>query len=338
MDLTDLINKALVAAKEAKTQHELNEAKAQHLGKKSELTKILQSMRDMFGDERKTLGQAINNVKIKIEEIFQNRKDEIEQLLINLKLSSESVDVSLPGKSFAKGSLHPLSLVQSEIEDMFIGMGYKVAEGPEVELDLYNFEMLNIPKAHPARDMQDTFYFDDSLLLRTHTSPVQIRTLLEAKGQPVKIICPGKTYRRDNDDATHSHQFMQIEGLVVDKSISMGDLIGTLEAVSKKMFGSDRKIRLRPSFFPFVEPGVEVDVSCFKCNNEGCSMCKHTGWIEVLGAGMVHPNVLKASGYDPEKFQGFAFGMGIERIAMLKYGIDDIRHFYTNDVRFLKQF
>ena len=217
-------------------------------------------------------------------------------------------------------------------------MGFKVADGPEVECDLYNFEMLNLPKGHPAREMQDSYYITENMLLRTQTSPVQIRTLLAAKGEPVKIICPGKVYRRDNDDATHSHQFMQCEGLVVGPNVTMSDLKGTLQTIFRKLFGEDVKVRFRPSFFPFTEPSVEVDFSCFKCHGEGCPLCKQNGWIEVLGAGMVHPNVLKMAGYDPEKMQGFAFGIGIERIAMLKYGIDDIRNFYNDDVRFLKQF
>lgn len=225
-----------------------------------------------------------------------------------------------------------------ELQELFLGMGYKIAEGPEVELDVFNFELLNVPKGHPARDMQDTFYISDNLLLRTQTSSVQARTLLASNGKPVKIVCPGKVFRRDDDDATHSHQFMQFEGLVVDKNITMSDLKGTLLLVAKKMFGEDRVIRLRPSYFPFTEPSVEVDVSCFKCGGKGCSLCKNSGWIEVLGAGMVHPNVLRDCGYDPEVYRGFAFGIGIERVTMFRHGIDDIRHFYTNDARFLKQF
>ena len=217
-------------------------------------------------------------------------------------------------------------------------MGYSIAEGPEVEVDVFNFEMLNVPKGHPARDMQDSFYINDAVLMRTQTSPVQVRTLLEAEGKPVKIVCPGKVYRRDDDDATHSHQFMQFEGLVVDKNITMSDLKGTLKLLMKKMFGENREIRFKPSYFPFTEPSVEVDVSCFKCGGKGCPMCKHTGWIEVLGAGMVHPNVLKGAGYDPKVYRGFAFGVGIERVTMLRHGIDDIRNFYINDNRFLKQF
>ena len=243
----------------------------------------------------------------------------------------------MPGRSFKVGTQHPLSKTIEEVQNIFIGMGYSIAEGPEVEVDLYNFEMLNVPKGHPARDMQDSFYITENLLLRTQTSPVQVRTLLEKNGAPVKILAPGKVYRRDDDDATHSHQFMQFEGLVVDKHITMSDLKGTLSLFVQKMFG-DSKIRFKPSYFPFTEPSVEVDVRCFKCGGKGCSMCKQSGWIEVLGAGMVHPNVLKGAGYDPEVYSGFAFGIGIERATMLRHGIDDIRNFYLNDQRFLDQF
>jgi len=244
----------------------------------------------------------------------------------------------MPGYETRQGSIHPLNKVIEELEDIFTGMGYSIAEGPEVEIDVFNFEMLNVPKGHPARDMQDSFYINDNLLMRTQTSPVQVRTLLEAQGKPVKIVCPGKVYRRDDDDATHSHQFMQLEGLVVDKNITMSDLKGTLSLLMKKMFGENRKIRFKPSYFPFTEPSVEVDVSCFKCGGKGCPMCKHTGWIEVLGAGMVHPHVLEGAGYDPKVWKGFAFGAGIERLTMLRHNIDDIRNFYVNDFRFLKQF
>ena len=265
-------------------------------------------------------------------------KAAIDEELIRLKLESETIDVTMPGKVVQTGTIHPLRRVIEELEDIFLGMGYNVAEGPEVEFDKYNFEMLNVPVGHPARDMQDSFYVTENTLLRTQTSSVQVRTLLAAKGQPIKIVCPGRVYRRDDDDATHSHQFMQIEGLVVDEDITLSDLKGTLKAVVKKMFGEDRKIRFRPSYFPFTEPSVEVDVSCFKCGGKGCPICKKSGWIEILGAGMVHPNVLEMSGYDTKKYRGFAFGIGVERVAMLRYGIDDIRNLYINDTRFLKQF
>jgi phenylalanyl-tRNA synthetase alpha chain len=255
------------------------------------------------------------------------------------KLEKEKIDVTLDAPDFSNGSTHILNQIVEEIEDLFIGMGYSIKEGPEIETDEMNFEKLNLPKDHPARDMQDTFYITDDTLLRTHTSPVQVRTMLEyGWKKPVKIICPGKVYRRDDDDATHSHQFVQIEGLVVDKKTTMSDLKGTLLTLSRAMFGEDREIRLRPSYFPFTEPSVEVDVTCAACKGQGCNICKHTGYIEILGAGMVNNKVLAAAGYDPEVYQGFAFGLGIERIAMLKYGIEDIRHFYTNDLRFNKQF
>jgi len=265
--------------------------------------------------------------------------NQLEKEQMDRELAEETVDVTLPGRPVRQAGRHPLIQIIEEIEDLFIGMGYRIAEGPEVETDYYNFEALNLPKGHPARDMQDSFYISEEILLRTHTSPVQARTMESHQGRgPVKIICPGKVYRRDNDDATHSHQFMQVEGLVVDENIRMSDLKGTLEVFAKKIFGDDREIRLRPSFFPFTEPSVEMDISCKICRGQGCSVCKGTGWIEILGAGMVHPNVLKMGGFDPDIYSGFAFGIGVERIAMLKYGIDDIRHFYTNDVRFLQQF
>jgi phenylalanyl-tRNA synthetase alpha chain len=262
----------------------------------------------------------------------------LEEAAIQQQLENESIDVTLPGRPAKTGNHHPLTRVVEEIEDLFISMGYEVAEGPEVEKDYYNFEALNLPKGHPARDMQDSFYISEDILLRTHTSPVQARTMEANGGEPIKIICPGKVYRRDSDDATHSHQFTQIEGLVIGENINMSDLKGTLSVFAKKMFGDDREIRLRPSFFPFTEPSVEMDISCFKCGGSGCNVCKKTGWLEILGAGMVHPNVLEMAGYDSKRLSGFAFGMGPERIAMLKYGVEDIRHFYTNDVRFVSQF
>jgi phenylalanyl-tRNA synthetase alpha chain len=338
MELKDLEQKAIAEINAATTDHELNEKKAAFLGKKSKLQEIMASMKNLSNEERKILGMEVNVFKTKVEELVNAKRQSLADEQVAKLLESEAIDVTLPGKDINVGRIHPMTQVTSEIEDICLGMGYTIADGPELEKDLYNFEMLNLPKGHPAREMQDSFYIDPSNLLRTHTSPVQVRTLLQAKGKPVKIICPGKVYRRDNDDATHSHQFMQIEGLVIDENVTMADLKGTLLTLSKKMFGDNRVIRFRPSFFPFTEPSVEVDVSCFKCNGAGCSLCKNSGWIEVLGAGMVHPNVLKMAGYDPEKYQGFAFGMGIERIAMLRYGIDDIRNFYTNDIRFLRQF
>ena len=268
--------------------------------------------------------------------VFSLGLKELENLELQRRLESEKIDISLPATKVSVGGLHPIEKVIDEIEELFISMGYDVVEGPEVEQDLYNFEKLNLPKNHPARDAQDSFYITEEMLLRPHTSSMQVRSMLEnVEKKPFKLICPGKTYRRDDDDATHSHQFSQIEGLVVGENISLSDLKGTLELFAKKMFGKDREIRFRASYFPFTEPSYEVDVSCFSCGQKGCNICKGTGWIEILGCGMVHPNVLRNCGFDPEKYQGFAFGVGIERVTMLKYGITDIRNFYINDYRFL---
>jgi phenylalanyl-tRNA synthetase alpha chain len=319
--------------------HVLNEVKARFLGKKSAFNDIMKSMKDLSKEERPIVGKETNIAKQKVMAMIDDRKQALHDEQVKRQIEEETIDVTMPGKSFNIGTRHLLTQIIDDIEDVFIGMGYEVMEGPEIEIDEYNFEKLNLPKDHPARDMQDTFYIDETRLLRTHTSPVQVRTMLEKGGkEPVKIICPGKVYRRDEDDATHSHQFMQIEGLVVDESTTMADLKGTLLVIAQTMFGKDRKIRMRPSYFPFTEPSVEVDVSCHNCNGKGCHICKQTGWIEVLGAGMVNNNVLEASGYDSQKYQGFAFGAGVERLAMLKYKINDIRLFYTNDLRFNKQF
>lgn len=334
-----LKEQALESIKTVKDLKELNDVRVAYLGKKGPITEVLKGMGKLSPEERPKMGALVNIIRDKIQSVLETRQVELEQAEIEARFAKESIDVTLPGRPVYVGNHHPLTRVYEDIEDLFIGMGYTVEEGPEVETDYYNFEALNLPKDHPARDMQDTFYITEEMLMRTQTSPVQARTLEKYKGQgPVKIICPGKVFRRDDDDATHSHQFMQIEGLVVDENISMSDLKGTLEIFAKHVFGENRQIRLRPSFFPFTEPSVEVDVSCFKCDGCGCNICKQTGWIEVLGAGMVHPNVLEMSGFDSKKYSGFAFGLGVERIAMLKYGIDDIRHFYTNDIRFLKQF
>jgi phenylalanyl-tRNA synthetase alpha chain len=317
----------------------LNELRVKYLGKKGALTEILRGMGQLSAEERPIIGQLANEVRESLEKVIAEKQEKFDRELQEEKLRQETIDVSLPGRKPALGAMHPLTKVIQEIEDVFIGMGFRVAEGPEVEKDYYNFEALNLPKNHPARDMQDSFYITEEILMRTHTSPVQIRTMEAMKGEvPVKVICPGKVYRRDNDDATHSHQFMQIEGLVIDENIRMSDLKGTLLQFAREMFGPETEIRLRPSFFPFTEPSAEVDVSCVFCGGKGCRVCKHSGWIEILGSGMVHPRVLEMSGYDPDRYTGFAFGMGPERIAMLKYGIDDIRNFYTNDLRFLRQF
>ncbi|TLS51448.1 phenylalanine--tRNA ligase subunit alpha [Paenibacillus antri] len=317
----------------------LNELRVKYLGKKGLLTEILRGMGALSAEERPVIGQVANDVRAAIEGVIDEKAAAFARAETERRLATETIDVTLPGRPAPNGALHPLTKVVQEIEDIFIGMGFTVAEGPEVETDYYNFEALNLPKDHPARDMQDSFFITEDLLLRTQTSPVQARTMEARGGQvPVKIICPGKVYRRDDDDPTHSHQFMQIEGLVIDKGIRMSDLKGTLLQFAREMFGANVNIRMRPSFFPFTEPSAEVDVSCAVCGGSGCRVCKQSGWLEILGSGMVHPRVLEMSGYDPNEVSGFAFGMGVERIAMLRYGVEDIRHFYTNDVRFLSQF
>ncbi len=322
------------------TLKELNQIRVETLGKKGPITEVLRGMKNLSPEERPVVGGFANEIRDLLIEAIEARKVVLENEALNAALKEESLDVTLPGKQMPQGTRHILTQVMEEIEDIFLGMGYQVVEGYEVESDHYNFERMNLPKDHPARDMQDTFYISDEMLIRTHTSPVQARTMEKhdfSKGA-LRMISPGKVFRRDTDDATHSHQFHQIEGLVVDKNVTMGDLKGTLEVMMKKMFGEDRKIRLRPSYFPFTEPSVEVDVSCFKCGGAGCNVCKHTGWIEILGAGMVHPDVLQMSGIDPTEYSGFAFGLGPDRVAMLRYGVNDIRNFYQNDLRFLNQF
>ena len=338
-ELLKIQEEALQKIADCSSLKDLNDIRVLYLGKKGPMQAAMKSMKDMAPEERATFGQVSNKVKQEITAAIESKKVELEEAEMNAKLQSENIDITLPSTALPLGSLHPLSVVKNDLEELFMGMGYTVAEGPEVESDHFNFELMNLPKGHPARDMQDTFYIDENTLMRTHTSPVQAHVMLAAEGKgPIKVICPGKTYRRDDDDATHSHQFMQCEGLVVDKNVTMADLKGTLEAFAKKMFGEKRKIRLRPSYFPFTEPSVEVDISCHNCEGKGCPMCKHTGWIEILGAGMVNPRVLEMCGFDSEVYQGFAFGIGIERVAMLKYGIDNIREFYNDDLRFLNQF
>ncbi|MEK9199066.1 phenylalanine--tRNA ligase subunit alpha [Ureibacillus sp. 179-F W5.1 NHS] len=336
--LKQLEQEALTKIQAAANLKELNDVRVAYLGKKGPITDLLKGMGKLSPEERPKMGALVNAVRENVTAQLEQRATVLEEQAIQEQLEKESIDVTLPGRQVRSGNRHPLTRVVEEIEDLFVSMGYTIAEGTEVERDYYNFEALNLPKGHPARDMQDTFYITEETLLRTHTSPVQARTMEAKKGEPIRIISPGKVFRRDNDDATHSHQFMQIEGLVVGENIRMSDLKGTLDKLAKKMFGEDREIRLRPSFFPFTEPSVEMDISCFKCGGSGCNVCKQTGWIEILGAGMVHPNVLEMAGYDSKKVSGFAFGIGAERIAMLKYGVDDIRHFYTNDSRFLSQF
>lgn len=336
--IKEINNQALEKIHNAKSLEELNNIRASYLSKKSELMSFMGKMKDLVGEDKIKFGQLINKIKNDINQALEAKISELKEKALQKKLESEVIDFSLDSYDYNKGAKHLFNAVIDEVSQVFIGMGYSIAEGPEVETDEYNFEYLNVPKGHPARDMQDTFFIDDSLLMRSQTSPVQARVMQNAKGVgPIKIISPGKVYRRD-DDATHSHQFGQIEGLVIDKDVSLSDLLGTLQLFARKMFGEKREVRMRSSYFPFTEPSVEVDISCFECGGKGCSLCKGTGWIEILGAGMVHPNVLKMSGFDPSEYQGFAFGIGIERVAMLRYGIDDIRRFYTNDLRFLKQF
>ena len=338
--LKELREKGLDEIDKAKNEEKLNDVRVKLTGRKSELTTILHSMKDIDPSDRREVGQRVNKLRDLFNAKLDDAKNEIVATLVEEQLAKEKIDVTLPGREMHLGTKHPINIILDDLEKYFIGMGYKVVQGPEIETDHYCFEMMNLPKDHPARDMQETFYIDSEDLLRSQTSGDQARVLEKhdfAKG-PLKMVGPGKVYRRDDDDATHSHQFMQMEGLVVDKNITMGDLKGTLELMAKHIFGQDRETRLRPSYFPFTEPSVEMDVSCFNCNGQGCSICKYTGWIEVLGAGMVHPNVLENARVDSNVYGGFAFGVGLDRFAILKYGIDDIRDFYTNDVRFLEQF
>ena len=333
-----LKEKALKETEAAISSEELNNVRNTYLSKKSELSTLTSQIGQLPPEDRKAFGAAITEVRVAITNAIEEKMTLLKNKELDEKLAKETIDISLPGKSNGLGARNPFHIIIDEITEIFLGMGFDVADGPEVEIDHYNFELLNIPKDHPARDMQDTFYINENVLMRTHTSPVQAHAMEAAQGKPIRIICPGKTYRRDDDDATHSHQFAQVEGLVIDKDINIGHLKSTLELFAKKMFGEKREIRLRSSYFPFTEPSVEVDISCANCGGKGCSMCKGTGYIEILGGGMVHPNVLKMNGYDPEVYSGFAFGIGIDRTAMLRYGIDDVRKLYTNDVRFIRQF
>lgn len=328
---------ALESLEKVKDIKGLEEIRVSFLGKKGKLTGILKGMGSLSAEERPIMGQMANEVRNNLEEAIQKAKIDLVKKERDEKIARETIDVSMPGAYFPRGRKHPLTLVLDEIKEVFIGMGYEIAEGPEVELDYYNFEALNLPKNHPARDTQDTFYINDTVLLRTQTSPVQIR-VMEKQKPPIKIICPGRVYRADQVDATHSPIFHQVEGLVVDKGVTMGDLIGTLQVFARSLFGENTKIRLRPHHFPFTEPSAEVDVSCWTCGGKGCRVCKNEGWIEILGAGMVHPKVLENCGIDPEVYSGFAFGLGVERTAMGRFNIDDLRLLYENDMRFLKQF
>ena len=324
----------LTAAQDLK---DLNAVRVKYLGKKGELTAILKQMGKLSAEERPVIGQLANQVRAQIEERLEETKTNLEAHILDQRLATETLDVTMPGKRSVLGKKHPITIVLDELKEIFIGMGFDVAQGPEVELDYYNFEALNIPKDHPARDTQDTFYINDNVVLRTQTSPIQIR-VMEKQKPPIRIIAPGRVYRSDALDATHSPLFHQVEGLVVDKNITMADLKGTLEVFVKRLYGEESVVRFRPHHFPFTEPSAELDVQCFNCHGEGCRLCKGEGWIEILGCGMVHPKVLENCGIDPEEYSGFAFGMGLERLVMRRYNIDDLRLFYENDARFLNQF
>lgn len=334
--LQQLQEDALFALQRAADLRSLQDVRVQILGKKGSLTEVMKGMRDLSAAERPAIGSLVNNLKDQFETSFAARQLELQQQDIAAKLASEKIDITLPGRRNATGSLHPVTLVTDEVVDIFSRLGFTVEEGPEIEQDFYNFEALNIPKDHPARDMQDTFYVSDDRVLRTHTSPVQIRSMLNHK-PPIRIIAPGTVYRRDSD-LTHSPMFHQIEGFLVDEQVTFGDLKGTLIHFLNEFFGSGHKVRFRPSFFPFTEPSAEVDIECVICGGKGCRVCGKTGWLEILGCGMIDPAVFDSVNYDAEKFSGFAFGMGLERIAMLKYGVNDLRLFFENDLRFLKQF
>lgn len=336
--LEKIANEGEQECHKANTQSELEEIRIRYLGKKGALTQVLRGMGRLSEAERPVIGKFANEVKELLEKTIEERLNGLKEEERAKRIQEETLDITLPGISFLPGRKHPLTQVLDEIKDIFVTMGFSIAEGPEIELDYYNFEALNIPKNHPARDMQDSFYISNEVLLRTHTSPVQIRVYEQMAPQlPVKIIAPGKVFRRD-DDATHSPMFHQVEGFLIDENITFSQLKGTLLTFVRKMFGKDREIRLRPSYFPFTEPSAEVDISCIICDGSGCRVCSNTGWLEILGSGMVHPRVLEMTGYDPEKVTGFAFGMGVERITMLKYGIEDLRYLFENDLRFLSQF
>mgnify|MGYP004472882925 FL=1 len=318
----------------------LTELKNKYLSKKGEISGLLANLGSMDIEERKTYGSLVNTLKQEVTKLISDKETTIKEEILNKKLESEDIDISLPATKIPVGSPCILEKLILDVEEIFMSMGYDVVDGPEIELDKYNFEMLNLPKGHPAREAQDTFYVKgEELLLRSQTSPVQVRTMLKGEGKKtIRVICPGKTYRRDDDDATHSHQFTQIEGLLVDKNISLSDLKGTIDLAAKKLYGIDTKTRFHPSYYPFTEPSVEVDITCCNCHGTGCNVCKQTGWVTVCGAGIVHPNVLKMAGYDPNEWSGFAFGFGAERLAMIKYDINDIRVFYNNDLREIKTF
>ncbi|MBM6918488.1 phenylalanine--tRNA ligase subunit alpha [Intestinimonas butyriciproducens] len=335
--LNQILSQALGQVSSVTSQQELEAVRVKFLGKKGELTGILRGMGKLSAEERPVIGQLANEVRAQIEQAIEKAQQDMAQRLIAAKLEKEQIDVTMPGQKVLLGKQHPLNTVLHELYDIFTGMGFSIAEGPEVEYDYYNFEALNIPKNHPARDTQDTFYINDNIVLRTQTSPMQVRTM-EKQRPPIRVIAPGRVYRSDAVDATHSPVFHQIEGLVVDKGITMGDLKGTLEVFAKRLYGEDTGVRFRPHHFPFTEPSAEMDVTCFKCHGKGCPLCKGEGYIEILGCGMVHPKVLLGCDIDPEVYSGFAFGIGLERIVMQRYKIDDLRLFYENDLRFLTQF
>jgi phenylalanyl-tRNA synthetase alpha chain len=338
-ELLKIKEEALEAIGDCVDEASLNNVKSKYMGKKSAFSEIMAGMGKLSPEEKREVGSISNEVREAISDALESKANAIKYEALNKRLEADKIDITLPSKKRKYGTKHPLTTIREEIEDLFISMGYDVVDGPEVDSDSNCFEMLNLPKSHPARDAQDSFYITDEMLLRPHTSSMQVRYMMGKEEKvPFKMICPGKTYRRDDDDATHSHQFSQVEGLVVGENISLSDLKGTLEVFARKMFGKDREIRFRASYFPFTEPSYEVDVSCFNCNKEGCNICKGTGWIEILGCGMVHPNVLNNCGYDSTKFQGFAFGVGIERVASLKYGVTNMRDYFTNDYRFLRNF
>ena len=335
--IKEIRSKINLEVKIVKKIKDIEKIKNECLGRKGELTLLLRKLGSLSKEDRPKIGKLLHQYKKEIEELIQKKTIEIVRSEKEKRIKSESIDISLLGKRMDRGTIHPIQLVLKEIEEVFLGLGFKIEEGPEVELDYYNFEALNIPKDHPARDDQDSFFINNDILLRTHTSPVEIR-VMEKQKPPIRIIATGKCYRRDSTDSTHSPMFHQIEGLAVDENITFGDLKGVLTVFTHRIFGKDRKIRFRPGFFPFTEPSAEVDVSCLLCKGRGCQSCGYTGWLEIMGAGMTDPAVFKKVGYDSEKYSGFAFGMGVERIAMLKYGINDIRLFFENDLRFLKQF
>ena len=330
---------AAVIRQHAATLPELNDIRVKYLGKKGEITSLLRGLGQLSQADRPRIGQIVNEARAQLEALIAQKNSELKARELEKRLASEEIDITLPGRIQPVGHLHPLTITQNRIKSIFMDMGFTVEEGPEIERDYFNFEALNLPKDHPARDMQDSFYITEEILMRTQTSPVQARTMqAHEPNSPIRMIAPGRVYRRDDYDATHSPMFTQVDGLVIDKGISLADLKGTLELFLHKIFNEDVGVRFRPSFFPFTEPSAEVDISCVMCHGKGCKVCKGTGWLEILGAGTVHPHVLEMSGYDPKQVSGFAFGLGVERIAMLSYGVDDLRLFYDNDLRFLRQF